>query len=175
MNIPFSKEQFMDVFAHYNLTIWPFQVVLNLLALTMIIFTFNRRKNSDKINSSILSFLWIWIGVIYHLIFFTAINKAAYLFALLFIIQGILFFITGYLKGQICFAFKKDIYGIGAIVFILYALIIYPILGYSLGHHYPWSPTFGLPCPTTIFTFGILLMTIKKIPFYIVIIPFICC
>jgi len=173
MNIPFTKEQFLDVFAHYNMTVWPFQVVLNLLALIMIIFTFIHRKNSDKVNSAILSFLWIWIGVVYHLMFFTPINKAAYGFALIFIIQGILFFTAGTIKGQISFAFKRDIYGISGIVFILYALIIYPILGYFLGHQYPWSPTFGLPCPTTIFTFGMLLMTVKKVPIYILIIPFI--
>lgn len=33
-----------------------------------------------------------------------------------------------------------------------------------LGHTYPEKPTVGLPCPTTIFTFGILLWTAKNIP-----------
>ena len=54
---------------------------------------------------------------------------------------------------------------------MLYALIIYPILGYLFGHKYPYSPTFGLPCPTTIFTFGILLFVNKKIPVLVLIIP----
>ena len=39
------------------------------------------------------------------------------------------------------------------------------------GHTYPSNPTFGLPCPTTIFTFGILIWTVKKIQIYVVIIP----
>ena len=42
---------------------------------------------------------------------------------------------------------------------ILYALIVYPLLGRALGHRYPYSPTFGAPCPTTIFTFGIVLLS----------------
>ncbi|MGE5806118.1 MAG: DUF6064 family protein, partial [Ignavibacteria bacterium] len=36
---------------------------------------------------------------------------------------------------------------------------------------YPYSITIGLPCPTTIFTFGILLFSEKKIPFAALIIP----
>jgi hypothetical protein len=41
---------------------------------------------------------------------------------------------------------------------IAYALIAYPLLGHAFGHRYPALPTFGLPCPTTIFTFGVLLL-----------------
>jgi hypothetical protein len=46
------------------------------------------------------------------------------------------------------------------------------VLGHLFGHIYPKSPTFGLPCPTTIFTFGLLLWTDKKIPKYVLVIPF---
>jgi hypothetical protein len=45
------------------------------------------------------------------------------------------------------------------------------MLGHLLGHQYPYSPTFGLPCPTTIFTFGILLFINKKISLLTIIIP----
>jgi hypothetical protein len=111
------------------------------------------------------------MGIVYHLIFFSAINKAAYIFGALFIIQGILFFIWGVFKGELSFDYRKTNYNNAGILIILYALIIYPVLGYNLGHAYPYSPTFGLPCPTTIFTFGILLFSNKKIPVYILIIP----
>lgn len=40
-----------------------------------------------------------------------------------------------------------------------FALVGYPLAGEMLGHRYPAAPTFGLPCPTTIFTLGVLLMT----------------
>jgi len=56
-------------------------------------------------------------------------------------------------------------------IFALYALVIYPVLGYSFGHVYPASPTFGAPCPTTIFTFGLLLWTDKRFPRHILVIP----
>ena len=85
--------------------------------------------------------------------------------------QSILFGIYGIMKGSITFKYQNNIYNYIGIIFIAYALIIYPILGYSLGHKYPYSPTFGLPCLTTIFTFGILLFINKKIPVIVLIIP----
>ena len=113
------------------------------------------------------------MGIVYHIIFFTTINKAAYLFGGLFIIQGILFLLFGVFQNKLSFNFKKDKYGITGISLIVFALILYPILGYFFGHIYPSSPTFGLPCPTTIFTFGLVLMNIKKCPIIILIITFV--
>jgi hypothetical protein len=40
-----------------------------------------------------------------------------------------------------------------------------------LGRGYPAGPTFGLPCPTTIFTFGIFLYVIHGVRWYMIIIP----
>jgi hypothetical protein len=52
-------------------------------------------------------------------------------------------------------------------------MIVYPILGMLLGHGYPRSPSFGVaPCPTTIFTFGLLLLTNAKVPKSLMVIPF---
>ena len=113
------------------------------------------------------------MGIVYHIVFFTAINKAAYLFGGIFIIQGMLFLIFGVFKSKLSFNFKKDKYGITGLSLILFALVVYPLLGYFFDHIYPFSPTFGLPCPTTIFTFGFLLLNIKKCPIIILIIPFV--
>jgi hypothetical protein len=55
------------------------------------------------------------MGIVYHLVFFTAINKAAYLFGGLFIIQGILFLIYGVLQNKLSFHFQRDKYGITVI------------------------------------------------------------
>src|SRR6185295_3859978 len=120
----------------------------------------------------VLSFLWIWMGIFYHLIFFAAINKAANLFGAIFILQAIFFLWQGIFLNKLSFSFDKSVYSSTGIILVLFALVIYPVLGYSLGHKYPASPTFGLPCPTTIFTFGVLLMTDKKIPLMILLIPF---
>ncbi len=49
-------------------------------------------------------------------------------------------------------------------MFIAYALLLYPALGYLLGHGYPAAPSFGVPCPTSIFTLGLLVWAGPSIP-----------
>ena len=170
MALPFTPEQFLGTIQQYNLSVFPMQIVLLILAIVSIFLIFKQVKNSNKIITGILAFFWLWIGIVYHLIFFTSINKAAYLFGVLFIIQGLLFLFVG-LKDKLSFRFRKDVFGITGSIFVLYSIIIYPILNYVFGHWWPSNPTFGLPCPTTIFTFGLLLWTNKKVPKYILIIP----
>jgi hypothetical protein len=52
-----------------------------------------------------------------------------------------------------------------------YALVVYPLLGWALGHRYPASPTFGLPCPTTIATFGVLIWVRPQPRWWLLIVP----
>ncbi|KUG27001.1 hypothetical protein ASZ90_003157 [hydrocarbon metagenome] len=173
MELPFTTEEFLNIFKTYNQSVFPLQIVFNLTAFYSIYLIFKTKSFSGRFISSTLVFLWLWIGIVYHLIFFTNINNAAYFFGAIFIIQGVLFFIFGFYKTRFSFSYKKDFYGIIGLIFFMYALIIYPVLGHLLGHQYPYSPTFGLPCPTTIFTFGVLLYSEKRIPFYLIFIPLI--
>ena len=171
MRLPFTTDEFFRVFANYNLKVWPMQFVLLLMAIAIILLALKRRSYSSKYVVLILSFLWIWMGAVYHLAFFSTINKAAYIFGGIFILQGILFLLAARSIHRISFQFKKNIYGFTGMLFIVYSLAIYPSIGLFLGHDYPASPTFGLPCPTTIFTFGILLWMNKRVPIYLLIIP----
>jgi hypothetical protein len=44
--MPFTVEQFLDVFAHYNLGVWPAQVVLTLLLYAQSVWRFNAPRIS---------------------------------------------------------------------------------------------------------------------------------
>lgn len=169
--MPFTVEEFLGVFKSYNNTVWPFQIILFISALGIIILAVRKRDYSNRIITWILIFYWIWIGVVYHILHFSVINPAAYAFGAIFILQAAIFYKTGIRDKKLEFIWKNDPENYVGAILILYALIIYPVLGMSFGHYYPENPTFGLPCPTTIFTFGILLWSANKIPFYIIIIP----
>jgi hypothetical protein len=171
MQLPFSLTGFLNVFKDYNQTIFPLQIVFYLIAFLSAYLLLTGNKNLNKIISIVLSFLWLWMGIVYHIIFFSTINEAAYIFGSFFIIQGIMFAGCGLIRKKISFEYRKNTYNYVGLIFLLYALIIYPVLGTMLGHSYPYSPTFGLPCPTTIFTFGILLFTNEKMPVHLLIIP----
>lgn len=166
--MPFTEDQFLNIFSEYNLSVWPLQVLFNLIAISAVFVLLKSFSFTNKFVNLVLSFLWLWMGLVYHIIFFSEINPAAYIFGSLFIIQSFLFLFFGVFKSKLTFTKANTI----GIILILFALFIYPFLGILFGHIYPGNPTFGLPCPTTIFTFGILLFTDRKIPFYLYLIPF---
>src|SRR6478672_11384581 len=151
MAFPFTSEQFLEVFREYNTTFYPLQVVFILLAICAFLLTSKTSKLSGRLILTIMAAFWIWMGVAYHIFFFSGINKAAYLFGVLFILEGILLLNYAYREAPE-FTFRKNPYSITSILLISYALIVYPVIGYFNGHVYPYSPTFGLPCPTTVFT-----------------------
>ena len=169
--IPFTTEQFLRVFEKYNQAIYPFQFALILVAIISVFLAASRKPFANKLISYLLGFLWLWMGIVYHLIFFTAISPPAYLFGTLFIIQGLLFLYEGVVRNRLSFRASQNFYGIFGTIFIAYALVIYPLIGYALGRTFTASPTFGAPCPTAIFTFGLLIWTDKRFPLSLLIIP----
>ena len=169
--IPFTVDQFLNVFKQYNVAVWPAQVFLYMIGIFAISLVLSRKNDFSRIVSLVLSLFWIWMGLAYHFWYFSTINRAALIFAAFFVLEGVILFIVGVLQQQLKFRFSLNVYGIVGGVFLLYALIVYPVLGYWLGHRYPAAPTFGLPCPTTIFTFGMLLWTSRRAPLYVLAIP----
>jgi hypothetical protein len=83
MNIPFTIDQFFEIIREYNTSIFPMQIILNLLALVSIILAIIKSNYTNKFISITLGFFWLWMGIVYHFIFFTKINPAAFVFAIL--------------------------------------------------------------------------------------------
>ncbi|MFD2518935.1 DUF6064 family protein [Salinimicrobium flavum] len=154
------------------MAVWPLQILLFLLggfAVAMLCF---RRKWSSRIINLVLALLWLWMGVVYHLLHFSRINPAAYFFGAFFILQGLIFLIPGVLKGKLKYEFNMHTRGILGMLLLFFALVVYPLLSYFFEHRFPYSPTFGLPCPTTIFTFGVLMFLQRRPSWFVYIIPF---
>jgi hypothetical protein len=171
MKIPFSTEEFFLTFANYNQDIFPIQILFYLLSIFILYLLVKKNYDSSNVISLILGFFWIWMGFVYHILFFSQINQAAYIFGVLFILQGALFIYAGIFRSYLQFRNRKDIYSSTAWILIIYALLIYPVIGHFAGHIYPLAPEMSAPCPTTIFTFGILLFASGKIPKWLLIIP----
>jgi uncharacterized protein DUF6064 len=163
MDLPFTPQQFFAVFARYNEVVWPMQIVLNAAALLCIGLLFRPSVWASRTSYLILSLLWAWMAIAYHFAFFSSINPAAWVFGAIFLLGSIAFAWTGVARAGVSF---RPVPGTRAIVgatLIAFALVLYPVIGYSVGHRYPSAPTFGLPCPTTIFTLGLLLFSVKPV------------
>jgi len=171
MKTPFTTEQFFSVFEKYNHAIFPVQIILFLLVIFALIAIGSKIKQKDKFVSGILGILWLWTGIGYHISFFSGINKVAFGFGVLFILQGLFFLWEGVLLYNLKFGYKMSIQAYFGYFFILYGLIVYPIVDYLIEQNISRTISVGLPCPTTILTFGILLLSDKKFSKYLLIIP----
>lgn len=155
MDLPFTSAQFFDVFRRYNEAIWPNQSLLFLVAVLTVALVAAGGRNGRSVTAT-LGFLWLWMAIAYHFAFFRHINPAAIGFAVLFAVEGVLLAVKGVREEMLVFRIRGGLTAIVGGMLVAYALIVYPVIGYTLGQRYPAIPTFGLPCPTTIFTLGVL-------------------
>src|SRR5215207_5246911 len=88
--LPFTIDQFLTVFEQYNQAIWPIHVLAYVLGIAVILCAMKKIRYADQVISAVLAFFWAWMGIVYHLMYFSTINRAAIGFGILFIIQAIL-------------------------------------------------------------------------------------
>ena len=171
MQLPFSIDQFYGVFREYNTALWPAQVVMLALALAAVSLVLVPRRWSGVAVSAILAFLWAWLGLAYHLAFFTSINPLAYAFAGISLAGAGIFSWQGVVRRTLDFRWTSSARSWVGALLIVFALVLYPAWSYYAGHRYPDVPTFGLPCPTTLFTIGLLAFLVAPYPRSPLIVP----
>jgi hypothetical protein len=171
MKIPFTTEQFFTVFEHYNQSVFPVQLILILLGIWVSYRIHSGKKAHKKQVDFLMAVLWIWSGLVYHIVNFSAINKAAIVFGSLYILQGLLFLFVATKEQTTDAINQKGIKGYLGYFFLVFGLLLYPIIGFLLEQTPERIISLGLPCPTTLFTLGILILRSPKIPWYLLIIP----
>ena len=168
MQFPFTTHEFFEVFARYNLALWPAALGLWIVTVVLVLRFWNGRVSPSTM-SHLLAFHWAWSGIAYHAVFFTRVNRAAWLFAVLFVLQAGLFMRATALPDMSRSTRFTVRQAVGATL-IIYALG-YPALNWIQGHTFPRMATFGVPCPTTILTAGLLLTHYRIVPWSLAAIP----
>ena len=126
MQLPFTKEQFFDLFAAYNVWLWPALIALWIVSVVVSVLLLSSRRPRGRWISALLTVHWTWSALAYHLAFFTRINLAAWVFAALFLGQAALFFWSGVVRGRLSFAPWRNAWAPMAWVLIAYSLV-YPV------------------------------------------------
>lgn len=176
-------DDFYNTLQTYNETVLPITIITYLLGIIAIYLALKKSSSSSKMISAVLSFLWIWSGIVFFIIFYGPMEieflgqtmpGVWYIGGVLFVIQGVLFLIFGVTRNSLSFKIAGDENSVVGVIIVTYAMIIYPIIGFLTGLSYPKYPVFGTgPCPLTIFTLGFLQWTDRKMPIATAIIPFI--
>jgi hypothetical protein len=149
------------------------QIVTYVLGVLSVVLVVKKQRFSDKAIVGTLSLLWLWSGVATFIIAFGDLSAQYYAWGTLWIIQGLIFLYAGLVKSRLTFGFNGEWYNYVGLIFVAYALVMYPIIGSISGHPYPLGPIFGIaPCPVCIFTVGMLLLSVEKVPLFVMGIPF---
>jgi uncharacterized protein DUF6064 len=175
MQLPFTAEQFFGVFREYNEAVWPAQVLLLGLALAALAVMLVQRSWSGPVVSLILAFFWSWLAVAYHFLFFSRINPLSYAFGGVSLAGALLLLWEGVIRRRLRFAWVGGPRGATGVLLVAFALVLYPAWSWLAGHRYPAVPTFGLPCPTTIFTLGMLAFLVTPYPRSPFVVPILWC
>ena len=174
MRVPFTAEQFFDVFRRYNEAVWPAQLALLVLALlvTWLAWRANVRGSwrFARLALVVLATLWLWTGIVYDKHFFATLTRAGAVFGSLFIAEAGLLLVSAWQDGSTFARAPRSALVTGWCI-LAYALVGYPAIAVALGHDFPATPTFGTPCPTTIFTFGIFCLLPSSVPRFVLAIP----
>jgi hypothetical protein len=171
MALPFTRDQFFEVFSDYNETLWPFVLLLWISTVVALVALVRHRPFAQTSIKALLIIHWMWSAIAYHAAFFSRINPAAWLFSALFLVQAAMLWRH---SARMQFGFLQG-WSVGkafSAMFVVYALI-YPALVWLDGHVFPRGPAFAVPCPTTILTIGLLMGAARPLPQVTAIIPII--
>jgi hypothetical protein len=175
--LPFSQDAYFALFEQYNRAIWPSQIVAYVLGLATLALALRPaaragRAGRGRIVAAILALAWAWNGAVYHVLFFARINFWADIFSAFFILEALLLLWSGVIRGRLAFRLRYDTFSRIGVAVAIFALAIYPLIGWLLGHAWPRAAMFGVaPAPMTIFTMGLLLLVDGRTPLHLVIIP----
>ena len=174
MTLPFTVDEFLAVFVRYNTAVRPLQVIAYGLGVVAVALVLWPRRYPARFISGILAAFWLITGLGYHFGFFRDINPIATLFGALFLVQAAIFIGVGVVRSDLSFALDRTPRSLIGGVVVLYAMVLYPLLGLAFGHVYPAVPAFGVaPCPVTTFTFGMLLWSDTRTPKWVIGVPLI--
>ncbi len=168
-----GSNELLELFTRYNQDWWPVHVLAYALGVVPVILLFAAdRRRSDLLSGLALAALWLWLGVVFQGMYATDVDTAlGSVYAVLFVTQAYLL-LRAAVNGDLVFWVRNGAAGVLGWAAIGYAVVVYPLLGAGLGHGWPESPLLGMaPCPTTILTFGMLLLARPPVPHRLLLVP----
>jgi Family of unknown function (DUF6064) len=135
------------VFGRGNATIWPMQLVWYAIAVAMVGLALWPVRRASQIICVLAAAYLAWIGIVFFGVVDSGGVGLAWLWAVVFILEAILFLVAGLVRRDLVFAPRFDRWDLASIlgaILIGYSLVGYPIVGLLVGHPLSTLPLFGL-------------------------------
>lgn len=144
---------FISTIADYNSNTWKFQIAFYLIGILLTILIYKKPVDSVKRAMKLyLGICYLWISTVFFLRYgsgeFHKELTAAY-----FGLISILFFIDIFTNKITLERNRRYDKGVSAIYILS---LLYPVVGFLLGRHFPEISMWLMPCPLTVFAIALL-------------------
>lgn len=160
------------VIGYYNKAIFPAQAVALLLALAAIAYTVWPHRGGDRIIPALLAAGWLWSGIVYLGGHYAAINWAGAYYEAAFVVQAAMLLGWGVIRGALRFRFDGGARAWAGAGFAAIAIVIHPLVERALGRGWAELQYVGVsPDPTELVTLALLLMSARRVPWWLLLVP----
>ena len=157
--LPFDAGSLFATIAYYHATFWPLPWLALAWGAVVIALSVTAASRAGLL---LLAVAWIWVGAAWHLATFAGINFAAPLYGAFFVLQGALLAWAA-ARGRLGLRYRGQVRDRIALALAVAALVGYPLLDRWSGIPWPAVRLPGAdPCPTALFTLGILLLADRR-------------
>ena len=172
----FSARTYYRMFELYNLEWWPLQLVALALGVALVVVCRRGGEPAGRAIAAILAVCWLWVAWGFHWQRYASINLAAGYFAWAFVAQALLLLWLGGVRGRLTPAAAIRLQQRAGWGLLLFALLVFPLVGPLLGRSWTQAEVFGMaPDPTALATLGVLLLAGARPPWWLFPVPVLGC
>ena len=152
----FSPRTYYRLFELYNTDLWPAHVLALAAGLAVLASMVRDGGRWRSAASVLLAACWVWVAWAFLLGRYATINWAAAWFAGVFLAQAVLLVLAG--AGGAVGSVPRPRRA-GAITLLVFALMVYPLIGIAVGRPWTQAEVFAMtPDPTALGTLGFALL-----------------
>ena len=169
----FTPDTYYRLFELYNRAIWPVHVAVVALGLLLLLVLFYGDERRGRAIAGVLAACWLWVGWAFLFARYDSINWMARYAAVGFTLEAILFIVSGVVLNRL--KSGADLISHAGTAIVIFALFIQPLFAPLLSRPWTQMEIFGLaPDPTVAATLGALL-TMRRAPWFLFVIPILWC
>jgi hypothetical protein len=167
----FSARTYYRLFERYNREVWPLHVAALAIG-ALILFRLLR----GRAMAMTLAAIWLWVAWAFHWKRYSTIQIAAKWFAVLFVIEALLFVWLGVVRDRFRPSAGRRLTRQTGIALFVFALFAQPLIGVLAGRSWMSIEIFGIaPDPTVVATLGIVLFARDRVRESLLIVPLLWC
>ncbi len=174
--VMFSGRAYYRSFELYNARVWPTQLLAGAAGVAILVLLRRREPWRGRFVAALLAIAWVWVAWGYFLGHHAAINWAARYFAAAFAVQAVLLVWEGVARDRFAFGGLAGRRWLAAAGLSVLAVAVLPAVAPIVGRGWGQAELFGLaPDPTAIGTLGVVLLSVSRPRWHLLVIPTLWC